>query len=70
MNTMKDRAVGILAWAEDDSVSKKEVAEKLAAADAEALQWKVAQLILSEEQLQKIKRLAEVMASLGFEELK
>lgn len=70
MSSMQERAVGTAMWAEDDSVSKKEVAARLVSAESDALKWKAAQFILSNEQLAKVERLAEVLCSVDFDQEK
>lgn len=70
MSSMKERAVGTAMWAEDNSVSKKEIADRLVSAETDALKWKAAQYILSNEQLAKIERLAEVLCSIDFDQEK
>lgn len=67
MSTLKERAVGTAEWARDESVSREEVAAELAEASTNALLWKAAQHILTDEQVAKVQRLAEIFVSLDYD---
>lgn len=65
MPTLNERAAGLSLWA-IEGATREEVAEKLVELDQDAMFWRIAQMTLPSEQIERIEHMARHLVANGY----